>query len=95
MLNPPVVFIIGTMPGPVLLGAIIDSSCDIWQHSCGVQGSCWVYDKSAMGVRVMLWFVGLKVCGAFLFLIASIVYKPPTAELSERNVQTISGASID
>lgn len=71
------------MPGPVLLGSIIDSSCKIWQESCGVQGSCWVYDKSSMATRLVLWFMGLKVLGFVMFLIASLVYKPPQAGPTE------------
>lgn len=81
------------MPGPVLLGAIIDSSCTIWQHSCGVKGSCWMYDKSAMGIRIMLWFMGLKILGSLFFLVASFVYKPPSSEQNV-NVSTLS-AKLD
>ncbi|XP_045187435.2 solute carrier organic anion transporter family member 4A1-like isoform X2 [Mercenaria mercenaria] len=86
--------LVGTTPGPILLGAIIDSTCTIWQDTCGTQGSCWVYDKSTMGIRIMLWFMVLKMCGFLLFLIASIVYKPPPKESTDQTVKVSHVSNI-
>uniref|UniRef100_H2Z038 Solute carrier organic anion transporter family member n=1 Tax=Ciona savignyi TaxID=51511 RepID=H2Z038_CIOSA len=38
---------LGTIPGPILYGSFIDSTCKLWQSKeCGtVRGSCWVYDS--------------------------------------------------
>lgn len=33
------------IPGPILYGAIIDSTCLVWDESCGRKGNCWLYDK--------------------------------------------------
>ncbi|KAH3858651.1 solute carrier organic anion transporter family member 4A1-like [Dreissena polymorpha] len=82
--------LVGTTTGPVILGAIIDSTCTIWQDTCGTRGSCWMYDKSAMGTRIVLWFMGLKVAGCLLFLIASIVYKPPPTEEKVVTIETVA-----
>lgn len=35
------------IPGPILFGAIIDSTCLVWDESCGRKGNCWLYDKSS------------------------------------------------
>ena len=40
-----VVRLLGTIPGPVLIGAVIDSTCLLWQTDCGEQGSCRAYDN--------------------------------------------------
>ena len=34
----------GFFPPPIYMGAIINSSCVYWQHTCGERGSCWLYD---------------------------------------------------
>ena len=72
-----IVYILGTTPGPIFLGAIIDSSCDVWQESCGTRGSCWIYRKWDLGLKVMFWWMGTKFVGVVLLFIASILYKPP------------------
>ncbi|KAK3092949.1 hypothetical protein FSP39_009291 [Pinctada imbricata] len=69
--------LLGTTPGPIFLGAIIDSSCDVWQETCGSRGNCWLYRKWDLGVKVMLWWMGTKFVGVILLFIASKVYKPP------------------
>ncbi|KAG7172322.1 Solute carrier organic anion transporter family member 74D-like 2 [Homarus americanus] len=35
----------GFIPAPIIMGAIIDSSCLVWDKSCGVYGNCWLYDS--------------------------------------------------
>uniref|UniRef100_H2Z037 Solute carrier organic anion transporter family member n=1 Tax=Ciona savignyi TaxID=51511 RepID=H2Z037_CIOSA len=47
---------LGTIPGPILYGSFIDSTCKLWQSKeCGtVRGSCWVYDSAGMAVTFMV-----------------------------------------
>ncbi|XP_071533825.1 solute carrier organic anion transporter family member 74D-like isoform X2 [Panulirus ornatus] len=33
------------IPAPIIMGAIIDSACMVWDKSCGVSGNCWLYDS--------------------------------------------------
>ncbi|XP_045122956.1 solute carrier organic anion transporter family member 74D-like [Portunus trituberculatus] len=33
------------IPAPITIGAIIDSSCLVWDTSCGRTGNCWLYDS--------------------------------------------------
>ncbi|XP_014214479.1 solute carrier organic anion transporter family member 4C1 [Copidosoma floridanum] len=33
----------GLIPGPIIFGAIMDSTCLIWDMSCGKKGNCWFY----------------------------------------------------
>lgn len=32
------------IPGPIIYGALIDSTCLVWDDACGMKGNCWVYD---------------------------------------------------
>lgn len=38
------------IPGPILYGAMLDSTCLIWDESCGRKGNCWFYDKDKMRI---------------------------------------------
>ncbi|KAK6626495.1 hypothetical protein RUM44_008968 [Polyplax serrata] len=33
------------IPGPIIYGRVIDSSCTVWDNKCGYRGNCWLYDK--------------------------------------------------
>ncbi|XP_042883333.1 uncharacterized protein LOC122260222 [Penaeus japonicus] len=33
------------IPAPIIMGAIIDSACLVWDKSCGKTGNCWLYDS--------------------------------------------------
>ena len=62
----------GSIPGPILFGAIFDSTCLFWQHQCGRRGNCWVYDNTALSVRAvvlaMLAMAGYITCVFFCWL---------------------------
>lgn len=32
------------IPGPIIFGAVIDSTCLIWNYKCGRRGNCSLYD---------------------------------------------------
>lgn len=34
----------GLIPGPIIFGRIIDSTCSIWNNKCGHRGNCILYD---------------------------------------------------
>ncbi|XP_058535586.1 solute carrier organic anion transporter family member 4A1 [Ochotona princeps] len=74
-----VVRTLGSIPGPIAFGWVIDKACLLWQDQCGQPGSCFVYQNGAMS-RYMLG-VGLtyKVLGLIFFAGASYLYKPPPA----------------
>ncbi|XP_069117597.1 solute carrier organic anion transporter family member 4A1-like [Argopecten irradians] len=70
--------LLGTTPGPILLGALIDSACSVWQETCGKTGSCWTYQKFDLSLRLMAWMATLKFMGVIFTLIAYKVYKSPS-----------------
>uniref|UniRef100_A0A3B4ZTE5 Solute carrier organic anion transporter family member 5A1 n=1 Tax=Stegastes partitus TaxID=144197 RepID=A0A3B4ZTE5_9TELE len=36
------------IPTPIYFGAVIDTTCMLWQQDCGVHGSCWEYDVTSL-----------------------------------------------
>ena len=65
----------GTIPGPVLTGTVLDSACQLWQSTCTGRGSCWVYDRTGMSLRLFLWWVAVKVVSLLFLLLAYLFYR--------------------
>lgn len=68
-INSVAIFISAYIPTPIYFGAVIDTTCMLWQQDCGVQGSCWEYDVTSFrfvyfGLAAALKFVGFF----FIFL---------------------------
>ncbi|XP_048860331.1 solute carrier organic anion transporter family member 4A1-like isoform X1 [Brienomyrus brachyistius] len=72
-----VVRTLGGIPGPIAFGSMIDISCILWQDQCGEQGSCYLYQNSAMSSYTLAAGVIYKVLGTAFFLLACILYHPP------------------
>ncbi|XP_024094864.2 solute carrier organic anion transporter family member 4A1 isoform X1 [Pongo abelii] len=71
-----VVRILGGIPGPIAFGWVIDKACLLWQDQCGQQGSCLVYQNSAMSRYILIMGLLYKVLGVLFFAIACCLYKP-------------------
>ncbi|XP_033230662.1 solute carrier organic anion transporter family member 74D-like [Belonocnema kinseyi] len=39
-----VLSIFAFIPGPIIYGALIDSTCLVWNDACGTKGNCWVHE---------------------------------------------------
>ncbi|KAF7648717.1 hypothetical protein LDENG_00152860 [Lucifuga dentata] len=72
-----VVRTLGGIPGPIAFGSMIDISCLLWQDKCGDQGSCYLYQNSAMSQYTLITGILYKALGIIFFLLASLLYKPP------------------
>ena len=33
------------IPYPLIFGAVVDSTCLVWEEKCGKTGNCWIYDQ--------------------------------------------------
>lgn len=53
------------IPGPILFGRIIDSTCTIWSEKCGERGNCQLYDQDLFRYYVNFTAVGLTTLGVF------------------------------
>ncbi|XP_068243215.1 solute carrier organic anion transporter family member 74D-like isoform X2 [Palaemon carinicauda] len=59
----------GFIPGPLIMGKIVDSSCLIWEEKCGIQGNCWLYDTDKFRILLHSFAAGL----VFLSLFGDLV----------------------
>ncbi|XP_029078661.1 solute carrier organic anion transporter family member 5A1 isoform X2 [Monodon monoceros] len=65
------------IPTPIYFGAVIDTTCMLWQQECGVQGSCWEYNVTSFRFVYFGLAAGLKLVGFIFIFLAwySIKYK--------------------
>ncbi|EDV98916.1 GH13583 [Drosophila grimshawi] len=72
--------LMGTIPAPLIFGALIDESCILWHESCDDQagGACLVYDN--FYISRYMWLLALigKICSVLFFLGAWWFYVPPS-----------------
>ncbi|XP_010778409.1 solute carrier organic anion transporter family member 2B1-like [Notothenia coriiceps] len=75
------------MPGPVLYGSVIDSTCILWGRKCDKKTSCQYYDLDRFRQR----FLGLQVvfvCGALLcFLLTIVVLRRRAGQMEGKGVR--------
>jgi hypothetical protein len=45
---------IGLIPGPIILGHLLDLSCQLWQDICGQKGRCFVYDVDLVSRNICI-----------------------------------------
>jgi len=63
------------------MGAIFDSTCEVWQENCNGTGSCWIYDNFLLSIRLVILGIVVKSVSTFFFVLALILYKaPPSSE---------------
>ncbi|XP_030080317.1 solute carrier organic anion transporter family member 4A1 [Drosophila hydei] len=78
--------LMGTIPAPLIFGALIDESCVLWHESCDTQagGACLVYDN--FYISRYMWLLALvgKLCSVLFFLGAWWFYKPPSKTLNAK-----------
>ncbi|XP_037514749.2 solute carrier organic anion transporter family member 4A1-like [Rhipicephalus sanguineus] len=68
--------ILGTIPGPILFGHLIDRSCVLWEGTCsGGSGACAIYENSAMGMNLFRIMLSVKSASIVFFFCASISIK--------------------
>ncbi|KYM97277.1 PREDICTED: solute carrier organic anion transporter family member 4C1 [Cyphomyrmex costatus] len=58
-----IISLLALIPGPIIYGAIIDSTCLIWEESCGTRGNCWFYHRDNFRYLVNIWSVGFTMIG--------------------------------
>ncbi|KAL1123270.1 hypothetical protein AAG570_002356 [Ranatra chinensis] len=57
------------VPGPILYGWLIDSTCLVWNKSCGSRGNCWYYDKDQFRYKFNGTAAGISIFGVILDII--------------------------
>ncbi|XP_062608330.1 solute carrier organic anion transporter family member 4C1-like isoform X1 [Saccostrea cucullata] len=78
--------LLGTVPGPILFGVVIDSTCLVWKEKCNEQASCWIYDNLALSQNFFIILICVKVLAAVMFVLAYKFYNPPSDKIQTLNV---------
>ena len=78
-------FISGSIPGPIIYGAAIDSTCAIWGNSCGNRTSCWIYSTTDMGKYLAILGLSFTALTLFFDCLAYKLYRPPKEKDSSTN----------
>ncbi|XP_040477975.1 solute carrier organic anion transporter family member 4C1 isoform X2 [Ursus maritimus] len=70
--------LLGTIPGPIIFGITIDSTCILWDiNECGTKGACWIYNNIKMAHMLVAISVTCKTITIFFNGCAVFLYKPP------------------
>ncbi|XP_072029799.1 solute carrier organic anion transporter family member 4A1-like isoform X2 [Amphiura filiformis] len=67
----------GTVPAPVAFGAIIDTTCLLWEYDCDGGGNCWLYDNKIFSRYILILSLCIKFGSLIFFLLALLTYKAP------------------
>lgn len=88
-------FVAGMIPAPVLFGALIDRACLAWQQQpCNSEkGSCFTYDNWSMGTYFLTLVFCCKGLSLLFFVIALLLYRPPTTNSDVAVVEVCDGSS--
>lgn len=66
--------LLGSIPGPVLIGSVIDSACKLWTGGmCDTSGVCLLYSKDKLAKGVLLWWIIVTATAGLLFFISSVL----------------------
>ncbi|XP_048666650.1 solute carrier organic anion transporter family member 4A1 isoform X3 [Marmota marmota marmota] len=86
---------LGSIPGPIAFGWVIDRACLLWQDQCGQQGSCFVYQNAAMSQYMLIAGLTYKVLGFLFFAAACFLYESPSgsSDGTEASLPSHSSAS--
>jgi len=59
--------LLGTIPGPLLFGYVLDTICLLWEPDCGKEGSCLLYDNVKMGQMMFGICITAKLVSIFFY----------------------------
>ncbi|KAM9095276.1 solute carrier organic anion transporter family member 4C1-like isoform X1 [Sarcophilus harrisii] len=88
--------LLGTIPGPMIFGIAIDSSCVLWDlNDCGVRGACRIYDNFKMAYMLVGISIICKIITISFNVFALLLYKPPSPDKSESNQGGDQGINLE
>ncbi|XP_071114005.1 solute carrier organic anion transporter family member 4A1-like [Haliotis cracherodii] len=74
---------LGSIPGPILFGKMIDLTCLLWQKKCDGDGACFFYDNRKMSYYLLALGLSLKALSSLFFFLALVMYKKPPENIEE------------
>ncbi len=84
--------VFGSIPGPLLFGAVVDLACVEWEDNCGVRGNCLIYDNSKLSLHGILLCLPFALLSVILFLLAMLTY--PKKAIDKVNDDDVVGTEM-
>ncbi|XP_071854102.1 solute carrier organic anion transporter family member 4A1-like [Apostichopus japonicus] len=67
---------LGTVPGPIVFGALIDKSCILWETECDGSRTCWIYRNIDFAFYTFGIVVVCRILSLVFFSGSYLTYKP-------------------
>ncbi|KAL5014234.1 hypothetical protein ScPMuIL_008504 [Solemya velum] len=81
--------LIGWLPGPVIMGRLIDTVCEVWNTSCDRDGSCALYDIVNFRFRFIIFRFSMGVLAILIFSLAYFKSRNKTDWSTEERTEMI------
>ena len=85
-----IIRLVGNIPGPILFGTVIDSTCLFQRSSCDdpdEDGACYLYDNKNMSYYFLAISIASKCVTIGFFLLALWLYKPPPQQVETIEIE--------
>ncbi|XP_048388911.1 solute carrier organic anion transporter family member 2B1 isoform X1 [Stegostoma tigrinum] len=86
--------VLAWLPGPILYGSAIDTTCIQWEKKCNKKASCRYYNLDLFRVR----YIGLQMlfqCGAFLLFVMAYYFLKKETLRREQQAKMATKAAVD
>ncbi|PIK42944.1 putative solute carrier organic anion transporter family member 4A1 [Apostichopus japonicus] len=85
---------LGTIPGPIVFGLLIDKSCMIWEDDCDDVRTCWLYENDQFALYLFLILIVFRTLSITFFTAAYFTYKPVTKKGEENGDEIKEPADV-
>ena len=86
----------GFVPGPMVYGSLIDTTCLLWRQTCGERGDCLLYDKDRFGNNIFAITAAFKLgAGVFYFAMWLLLRRQDAAKVNIDALTLGSDPNID
>ncbi len=85
--------VFGSIPGPLLFGAIFDAGCIKWEDVCGRHGNCWIYNNVQLSQGAFAIGLPCVLLSAVLSLLAWITHPKNTRDTTNKSLAIVTPLS--
>lgn len=72
--------LLGSVPGPIVFGILLDSSCLLWETNCDGSANCWLYDNKMSAQGFLILTASCEVIATTCLILALATYKSPSEQ---------------
>ncbi|KAJ8020704.1 Solute carrier organic anion transporter family member 4A1 [Holothuria leucospilota] len=73
---------LGTIPGPIVFGLLIDKSCMIWEEDCDSR-KCWLYENNQFALFLFIIIIVFRGLSITFFTLSYFTFKPIQKEVDD------------